>query len=103
MHAWHWLPTWIRARVSLRRRPFHPRSFGLRPRGREPSELDAAFAAGIATKSLDNLVKAEPQRAGCWRARLALKCAAVASAAAPIRSGTASLSEHEPAVLKAIA
>lgn len=48
------------------------------PRGREPSEPDAAFAAGIALKSLDDLVKAEPCWAGCWRARQALKCAAVA-------------------------
>ncbi|KSV89581.1 DUF1403 family protein [Sinorhizobium sp. GL28] len=48
------------------------------PRGREPTEPDAAFAAGIALKSLDDLVKAEPQWAGCWRARQALKCAAVA-------------------------
>ncbi|PDT44421.1 hypothetical protein CO661_29475 [Sinorhizobium fredii] len=48
------------------------------PRGREPNESDAAFAAGIALKSLDDLVKAEPGWAGCWRARQALKCAAVA-------------------------
>ncbi|WP_331375598.1 DUF1403 family protein [Sinorhizobium chiapasense] len=48
------------------------------PRGREPNESDAAFAAGIALKSLDDLVKAEPHWVGCWRARQALKCAAVA-------------------------
>ncbi|MDZ7927693.1 MAG: DUF1403 family protein [Agrobacterium sp.] len=38
-------------------------------------EADAAFAAGIALKSLDDLVRAEPAWAGCWRQRLALKCA----------------------------
>lgn len=48
------------------------------PRGREPGDLDAAFAAGIALKSLDDLVRAAPIWAGCWRARQALKCAAVA-------------------------
>lgn len=48
------------------------------PRGREPNEPDAAFAAGIALKSLDDLVKTEPHWAGCWRARQALKCATVA-------------------------
>ncbi|MDB5555766.1 MAG: hypothetical protein JWL86_5750 [Rhizobium sp.] len=45
------------------------------PRGRDPSDGDAAFAAGIALKSLDDLVRAEPAWAGCWRARQALKCA----------------------------
>ncbi|QRI62550.1 DUF1403 family protein [Shinella sp. PSBB067] len=48
------------------------------PRGREPGDLDAAFAAGIALKSLDDLVRAAPIWAGCWRARQALKCAAAA-------------------------
>lgn len=48
------------------------------PRGREPSEIDAAFAAGIALKFLDDLVCSKPAWAGCWRARQALKCAAVA-------------------------
>ncbi|MAU22101.1 MAG: hypothetical protein CMH13_16515 [Martelella sp.] len=50
-------------------------------RDREPGdhgEVDAAFAAGIALKSLDDLVRSEPAWAGCWRARQALKCAAVA-------------------------
>ncbi|WP_439632006.1 DUF1403 family protein [Shinella sp.] len=47
------------------------------PRGRESSELDAAFAAGIAFKSLDNLVRTAPIWASCWRFRQALKCAAV--------------------------
>lgn len=46
--------------------------------GREPSDLDAAFAAGIALKSLDDLVRSAPVWAGCWRSRQALGCAAVA-------------------------
>nr|WP_298100444.1 DUF1403 family protein [uncultured Shinella sp.] len=48
------------------------------PRGREPDELATAFAAGIALKSLDDLVRSAPAWAGCWRSRQALKCAAVA-------------------------
>lgn len=48
------------------------------PRGREPDDLAAAFAAGIALKSLDDLVRSAPVWAGCWRSRQALKCAAVA-------------------------
>ena len=48
------------------------------PRGRELTEVDAAFAAGIALKSLDDLVCTEPVWAGCWRARQALKCATTA-------------------------
>ena len=47
-------------------------------RGRDLTESDAAFAAGIALKSLDDLVHTEPAWAGCWRARQALKCAAAA-------------------------
>lgn len=47
-------------------------------RGRELTDTDAAFAAGIALKSLDDLVRAEPVWAGCWRSRQALKCAAAA-------------------------
>lgn len=39
------------------------------PRGREPDELAAAFAAGIALKSLDDLDRSAPAWAGCWRAR----------------------------------
>jgi len=46
------------------------------PRGRDVTEADAAFSAGIALKSLDDLVRSEPVWAGCWRARQALKCAA---------------------------
>src|SRR5690606_11781396 len=41
-------------------------------------ETDAAFFAGAALTSLDNLVRAEPVFAGAWRQRLALKCAAAA-------------------------
>ena len=48
------------------------------PRGREPDDLGAAFAAGIALKSLDDLVSTAPVWAGCWRSRQALKCAAAA-------------------------
>lgn len=36
-------------------------------------ETDAAFAAGIALKSLDDLVRADLPWAGCWRQRLALR------------------------------
>jgi hypothetical protein len=43
--------------------------------GRESSDVDAAFAAGIALKSLDDLVRAAPVWAGCWRGRQALACA----------------------------
>ena len=49
------------------------------PRGRDISETDAAFAAGIALKSLDDLVRADPPWLGCWCDRLALKSAAVAA------------------------
>ena len=38
-------------------------------RHHDMSEADAAFAAGIALKSLDDLVRAEPVWAGCWRQR----------------------------------
>lgn len=47
-------------------------------RGRDVSQADAAFAAGIALKSLDDLVQLDPVWAGCWRSRQALKCAATA-------------------------
>ncbi len=46
-------------------------------RGRDIDESDAAFAAGIALKSLDDLICADPQWIGCWRDRLALKSAVV--------------------------
>lgn len=42
-------------------------------------EADAAFAAGIALKTLDDLIRAEPRWAGCWRNRQALKCAVTAT------------------------
>ncbi|MGF9566823.1 DUF1403 family protein [Neorhizobium sp. BT27B] len=48
-------------------------------RGRDIDEIDAAFAAGIALKSLDDLICADPRWIGCWRDRLALKSAAVAA------------------------
>lgn len=47
-------------------------------RGRDLTEADAAFAAGIALKSLDDLVRSEPAWGGCWRSRQALKCAVAA-------------------------
>ncbi|XUM52142.1 DUF1403 family protein (plasmid) [Rhizobium sp. YTU87027] len=47
-------------------------------RGREPSDADAAFAAGIALKSLDDLVRTAPVWMGCWRSRQALACGASA-------------------------
>jgi hypothetical protein len=46
-------------------------------RGGDISESDAAFAAGIGLKSLDDLIHADPPWLGCWRDRLALKSAAV--------------------------
>lgn len=48
-------------------------------RGRDITETDAAFAAGIALKSLDDLIRADPPWLGCWRDRLAVKSAAVAA------------------------
>lgn len=47
--------------------------------GRDIAESDAAFAAGIALKSLDDLIRGDPPWLGCWRDRLALKSAAVAA------------------------
>ena len=49
-----------------------------RLRGPDLTDADAAFAAGIALKSLDDLVRSEPVWVGCWRERQALKCAAAA-------------------------
>jgi hypothetical protein len=49
-----------------------------RPKGRDLTEADAAFAAGIALKSLDDLIQLDPLWVGCWRSRQALKCAAAA-------------------------
>ncbi|MGV1830983.1 DUF1403 family protein [Agrobacterium vitis] len=48
-------------------------------RGRDIPESDAAFSAGIALKSLDDLIRADPPWLGCWRDRLALKSAAIAA------------------------
>ena len=48
------------------------------PGGAVEHDTDAAFFAGAALNSLDNLVRSEPAWAGAWRQRLALKCAAVA-------------------------
>ncbi|APO69756.1 hypothetical protein IE4872_PA00005 (plasmid) [Rhizobium gallicum] len=50
-----------------------------RPRSHDITEADAAFAAGIALKSLDDLIRADPPWLGCWRDRLALNSAAVAA------------------------
>ncbi|CDZ42319.1 Ylf [Neorhizobium galegae bv. officinalis] len=50
-----------------------------RPRTHDITEADAAFAAGIALKSLDDLIRTDPPWLGCWRDRLALKSAAIAA------------------------
>ncbi|MGV8935723.1 MAG: DUF1403 family protein [Allorhizobium sp.] len=42
------------------------------------TDADAAFVAGIALKSLDDLVRMDSAWAGCWRTRQALQCAVVA-------------------------
>ncbi|MGI0528137.1 DUF1403 family protein [Rhizobium giardinii] len=39
------------------------------------SDTEAAFLAGAALNTLDNLVRLQPDWAGVWRQRLALKCA----------------------------
>ena len=49
------------------------------PRGPVTDPVEAAFLAGAALTSLDNLVRADPPWAGAWRARLALSCAAAAA------------------------
>lgn len=48
-------------------------------RSRDINETDAAFGAGIALKSLDDLIRSDPPWLGCWRDRLALKSATVAA------------------------
>lgn len=48
-------------------------------RAHDIAESDAAFAAGIALKSLDDLIRADPPWLGCWRDRRALKSAVVAA------------------------
>lgn len=50
-----------------------------RPRTIDFTEADAAFVAGIALKSLDDLIRGNPPWVGCWRDRLALKSATVAA------------------------
>ncbi|WP_174804505.1 DUF1403 family protein, partial [Martelella limonii] len=49
-----------------------------RPRGPDLTEVDAAVAAVIALKSIDDLVRSEPVWGGCWRERQALKCTVAA-------------------------
>jgi hypothetical protein len=49
------------------------------PRGPVTDPAEAAFLAGAALTSLDNLVRANPPWAGAWRARQALSCAAAAA------------------------
>ncbi|MCF1470054.1 DUF1403 family protein [Agrobacterium vitis] len=48
-------------------------------RDRDIPESDAAFSAGIALKSLDDLIRGDLPWLGCWRDRLALKSAAIAA------------------------
>src|SRR5260370_30339068 len=48
------------------------------PRGPVETTAEAAFLAGAALNSLDNLVRAAPPWSGAWRQRLALKGAAAA-------------------------
>lgn len=56
------------------RRPGQPSSpAGRCHKARGASDADAAFSAAIALTALDDLVRAEPVWAGCWRARQALK------------------------------
>ncbi|SFU20228.1 DUF1403 family protein [Mesorhizobium sp. YR577] len=66
------------ARPDLATVPTAPLPAWALPRGRETGEADAAFAAGIALKALDDLLRADPAWAGCFRARQALACAAAA-------------------------
>jgi hypothetical protein len=49
-----------------------------RPRGLVLHDADAAYLAGAAFNSLDNLVRQNPSWAGAWRQRLALQSAAAA-------------------------
>lgn len=49
------------------------------PRGPVASAVEAAYLAGAALNSLDNLVRSDPPWAGAWRQRLALKCATAAA------------------------
>ncbi|TPK10514.1 DUF1403 family protein [Mesorhizobium sp. B2-5-7] len=60
--------------------PYHPPAVPAwaLPRGPVTGDAEAAFLAGAALNSLDNLARAEPVWAGAWRQRLALKAAAAA-------------------------
>jgi hypothetical protein len=49
-----------------------------RPRGGVFRDIDAAYMAGAALNSLDNLMRGDFVWAGVWRQRLALQCAAAA-------------------------
>lgn len=49
-----------------------------RPRGEVLRDVDAAYIAGSALNSLDNLVRSDLSWAGVWRQRLAVKSAAAA-------------------------
>ncbi|MHA6691248.1 DUF1403 family protein [Devosia sp. A449] len=49
-----------------------------RPRGLVLHDADAAYSAGAALNSLDNVVRQDPVWAGVWRQRLALQCAVAA-------------------------
>ncbi|MER8459248.1 DUF1403 family protein [Mesorhizobium sp. M0915] len=69
----------IRADPSPVSAPLPPRVPGWAlPDGPVSSDADAAFWAGAALTSLDNLVRSEPPWAGAWRQGRALKCAAAA-------------------------
>ncbi|WP_436124405.1 DUF1403 family protein [Aminobacter sp. LjRoot7] len=48
------------------------------PDGPVANDVDAAFYTGAALGTLDGLVRSEPEWAGSWRQRLALKCAVAA-------------------------
>lgn len=47
-------------------------------RGEVSRDVDAAYVAGAALNSLDNLVRSDPDWSGVWRQRLALRAAAAA-------------------------
>lgn len=49
------------------------------PRGRVEELTEAAYMAGAALNTLDNLVRTDPAWAGAWRQRVALKAAAAAA------------------------
>lgn len=72
--------TWIHSPpLPQAPRPGHSACQAGRSRAAAIAATDAAFAAGIALKSLDDLVCFDPSWLGCWRERLALKSAAVAA------------------------